>query len=274
MIDKGYLYVAYGKKYLDECITSVSSLKAVNPNSKVALVTDNPGVYSEIFDEVITLEIDKERPYINKIKGMYSSPFVKTIFVDTDTYFCHAVDEIFGILDYFDMALSICNSDYFTVYNKTGEAISGMNPYNTGVMAYRKNEVTKAILLEWEAAYLRHFNLYVQDQAAFMEALLYSNVRTYTLPTIYNARTPYPCQFIAKPVKIIHGRHNNYEKIAKKLNRNHHSARIWYPRFQIVLAYRRTSFFNFYLQLSPNIRRIVKAVFMPLIKKLGMREYI
>ena len=53
-----------------------------------------------------------------------------------------------------------------------------------------------------------------------MEALLQVDIKTYVLQSMYNARTPYPFNLIAKPVKIIHGRHNNYSNIAKKLNQN------------------------------------------------------
>ena len=115
---------------------------------------------------------------------------------------------------------------------------------------------------------------YIHDQPPFLEALLYHRIKIYTLQSIYNARTPYPFSMIARPVKIIHGRHRDYLKVAQKLNRHSGSSRIWFPRFQVVVPYRRTIFFNLYMKSGPVIKKFVKGVLGPIVSKFGLRDYI
>ncbi|MGB4839348.1 MAG: putative nucleotide-diphospho-sugar transferase [Saprospiraceae bacterium] len=270
----GYLYIAFGEKYLNEAVVSVESLLKVDPKANFTLITNSYDLVPSIFKNVILLSIDTDKPFLYKIKALSLSPYERTFFIDTDTYFCDTCIELFSLLDYFDILIAHCNNDYLDVYNKLGEAILGYYSYNTGVIIYKKRDKTIEFLKDWYNAYYKHFNLYVHDQPPFMECLLDSDIKIYVLQSIYNARTPYPLSLIARPVKIIHGRHNDYIRIAQKLNKSANCSRVWFPRFKLVLAYRRTKFFKWYMSLNPAIKIKVKNIVKPIVMKLGMRDYI
>ncbi|MCU0552957.1 MAG: hypothetical protein MUC48_26805, partial [Leptolyngbya sp. Prado105] len=97
--DIGFVYVAFGAKYIQESMISATSLKKYMPEAQVTLITDrtsNPE--SLIFDQVIRLEDppdDRIHPryygFWNKIRGIIASPHPYTMFVDSDTCFGGAV---------------------------------------------------------------------------------------------------------------------------------------------------------------------------------------
>lgn len=72
-----------------------------------------------------------------------------------------------------------------------------------------------------------------------MEALLHSESRIYVFQNIYNARTPYCISLPSLKVKLIHGRHDNYEKIRLELNSKIKN-RVWIPKNQVVLFKKKT----------------------------------
>src|SRR4051794_20716247 len=99
---EGFLYVAFGQRYLQEAEISARSLKRFT-RLPVCLVTDNEKYKSEYFDQII---IEKTRTdFVSKMIGMQKTPFEKTIFLDTDTFVCASIDKLFKGLDLFDMLL-------------------------------------------------------------------------------------------------------------------------------------------------------------------------
>jgi hypothetical protein len=271
---KGYLYIAFGEKYIQEALVSSQSLIKVDPSAKISLVTNEKLKSDNMFDHIIILNEYLEKPYLYKVKALNLSPYEYTFFIDTDTYFCEGCSELFDLLNYFDLLISPCNNDYLTVFNKESKPINGIYAYNTGVIVFKKNKRTSDFLLSWYNVYINHFDMYIHDQGPFMEALLNEDIKILVLQTMYNARTPYPFNMIAKPVKIIHGRHNDYKAIADKLNRNSHQSRIWFPRLKIVLTYRRTKLFKWYMRLDQKYKDHIKSIIKPLVIRLGMRDYI
>lgn len=255
--EQGYLYVATGHRHLAECVRSVQSLKQHVPSAHVTLVTDVPLIHP-LLDEVRCIP-PETNGYLFKIAGIRHTPYRKTFFIDTDTWFCDACEELFDLLVYYDWCIAPCPNDHFDVYNAENGIVRGYYAYNTGVIVFQKNEHTDVLLARWHAVYAARIHQYPHDQPALMEALLYAPVRLCALQTIYNARTPYPTAFIEKPVKIIHGRHRNYKKIAGRLN--HHAAynRSWLPRRLRAVPYRRPWWFRLYLGLPAQYRRWIKA---------------
>lgn len=272
-MDQGYLYIATGEKYLEEFENSCKSLLKHDSDANITLVTNKP--YDPKNPEVkIVLSTDfVEKPYLYKINSMALSPYSKTLFVDTDTYFTDECTELFKLLAFFDLCIVPCNNDNSDIYQQDDSVLKGIYPYNTGVMAFRQNNRIDALFEKWKTSYINHFDLYIHDQPPFMEALLSVDIKTLTLSSIYNARTPYPCSFIGKPVKIIHGRHNNYQKISKKLNANPNCDRLWFPRFQFVIPHKDTKFFSWYMSMKPENKEKVKRVLKPIVEKLGLMYY-
>src|SRR5688500_10192769 len=102
-MESGIIYVATGDRYRDEAVGACTSLKQCMPHVPVALFTDIPEVAS-LFDHVIVLD-NPTCDFGDKIRGIQCSPFVRTIFLDTDTCVCDDISDLFDLLDHFDLAV-------------------------------------------------------------------------------------------------------------------------------------------------------------------------
>ncbi len=102
---EGFLYIATGEKYIREAEDSARSLKKVRPDPEISLVTDRP-YESSVFSNVKVIEWDplegdprndagqSKSGFAFKLEGLLASPYAKTIYVDTDMYFCEDVPEL------------------------------------------------------------------------------------------------------------------------------------------------------------------------------------
>ena len=183
---------------------------------------------------------------------MLKSPYENTFYIDSDTYFCEKCDELFSLLDYFDLLIAPAPNDISMALIKDNKA-HGLYPYNTGVIVFKKNQAILSFFHDWKDAFQNNIKSYGQDQPAFMEAFALNTVKIYTLQHIYNFRTPF---FVTVPdakVKIIHGRHSETEfsKIKNKINKTilH---RTWNPKTKKVQLFK--SEFKLYLERKLSAR--------------------
>jgi len=235
---EGYLYIANGEKYLNEAIISAKSLRKLDDKAHITLIT-NKKIKSVIFDKIVVkpenISSWKEG-LLYSVEHIYKeSPYEKTFFLDSDTYFCGNSRELFNILDYYDVCISHAPNDTSEVKLTNEKFLKGYLPYNTGVILFKKNDDNKKLFSNWYSIYRNKFQEYTMDQVAFMEALLYSKSRVYVLQNIYNARTPFYISLPNLSVKIIHGRCPNYEKIQSELN-SVLSNRNWDPCIRRIIA--------------------------------------
>lgn len=239
---EGFLYVATGQKYIQEAKISAKSLKRHAKSAKIALVT-NKSLSSDIFDEIIVIDressIDWKTGLAFKVEGLLCSPFEKTFFLDTDTYFTDDVQELFRILDFFDILISHSPNDISKI--KIDEKkLEGLSPYNTGVIVYKNSEKVKSLFKQWKDFYTTNPAKYSSDQPALMEALLYHDIKIYVLSYVYNFRLP---SFITLPplkVKLLHGRSSNYDRLDRIINKYPHNHRTWSPYWGMMFKnYRR-----------------------------------
>lgn len=229
----GYLYIVTGRRYIDEAILSAQSLRRTFPEADITLVADQE-VNDSVFDEV------KVRPYSakNRREGfqykalhMYSSsPYKKTFFVDSDTFFVEACQELFDLLEYFDICVALDINDNYRI-EVDGNMLEGYFPYNTGVIIFRRSAANEKFFQMWR----KQYDTDLHDQPLFMRALLQAEVKIYSMHTIYNARIPGMVSFLPEKVKLIHGRHEDYPAVARKLNWNILN-RVWIPLEQVVLV--------------------------------------
>ncbi|MDV3347123.1 hypothetical protein SPB21_11570 [Leptothoe sp. ISB3NOV94-8A] len=237
---KGYLYVAAGERFVREAIGSARSLRHVDENAQIALVTDQP-IESDAFDQVIVRPTTTEtynHGLLYKVQHLYhSSPYTETLFIDSDTYICENISHIFDLLDFFDVAIAQDPTDVNRAKSPQSlQRLKASDLYNTGVILYTKNERNDHLFDHWLKTYqtkLKQSTLGKEnDQTSFMEAWLKSTSKIYVLSHAWNARTPFFFT-LNQSVKIIHGRHPNYEAIKVKLNKPHPSRhRCWLPVHQ------------------------------------------
>lgn len=211
----GYLYIATGIKFIDEAVRSAQSLRRVFPQADITLIADR-GVDYSVFDEVKVFPDSansRREGFRYKVFHMYAhSPYENTFFVDSDTYFLEDCRELFDLLSYFDICMMLDINDNYLI-EVDGKKLEGYYPYNTGVIVFRRSAENRKLFEAWRDQY----DVGVHDQPLFMKALLQANPKIYSLHTIYNARTPGLVAFLPEKVKLIHGRHQDYQDVARKL---------------------------------------------------------
>jgi len=245
MVQKGYLYVAAGDKYIQEATISAKSLRQVDKDADITLVADRE-VNSDLLNLFNDIKIRSciQTPLERKAfraKSVYDdSPYQKTFHIDTDTYFYENCQALFELLDYFDICMTAGNRTTDVYINE--QLLRGYASYNAGFFLYRKNSKTEYLFHEWRRNYEKKiregFTRPEGDQASFMRALLKSEVRVHILPHVWNTRLPF-YNVLNDSVKIIHGRSDDFEKLRLKLNEST-SHRCWDPVHQRCL-YRKPS---------------------------------
>ena len=203
------MYIAYSSmKYVNEAIFSAASLKKHHPKLKIMLITDLIDKVKRIKHPFDILErIDPKEVAIRcKIKFMYpKSPFDRTIFIDTDTYVSLPIDDMFAVLDKFDIAVAhdfarkrtvnhhkkdvkIPGGYGFSKLKEYAEIPYAFPEFNTGIIAYKKSDQVKGFFEAWVKTYKQFKSHTPYDQPSFRVALWNSNLRIHTLPLEYNCR--------------------------------------------------------------------------------------
>jgi hypothetical protein len=199
-MDRGFLYIATGARYVEAAAHSASSLRAAMPECKIALVTD--GDAPAIFDFVFP--VSPEDGYRAKILGMINSPFDHTIMLDVDTYVARDLSEVFVLLERFDMALVHAPN---RVTLPLDDVPASYPEFNTGVIAYRGNAVTDRVLRAWLVEYdrLQERKPPSKDQPSFRRVAYHDpDLRMVTLTPEFNQRFTMAGYF-NQPVRVLHG---------------------------------------------------------------------
>lgn len=223
---QGYVYAAFGTKYIDEAKVSAKSLRAVEPSAHITLFTDNQ-LSIEGFDHIREIELPtnsgerNEFGYLKdgfslKIAALCESPYNKTCFVDTDTFFLDSCSELFDYLDHYDILAAQDPSDDSQIEIE-GKVYANYFAYNTGVICYNQNEKVQSFLRSWMRSWQENIGYFLTDQTAFMYSLINSQIKMYALSPLYNFRFQFFVSVKGR-VKVLHGRHTNLELLGKKIN--------------------------------------------------------
>lgn len=228
--EHGILYVSTGGDYRAETLRSARSAKEHMPSIPIALFTDKPPGDSDrdLFDFIEIIESPRFS-FFDKIIPLTKTPFDKTLFVDTDTVFLQPVDELFAVLDQFDLAC--CHAVWrqsLGMQHLAPDIPDCFVEINTGVLAYRHTDEMMQLIRGWERIYASQLELDTppkNDQPAFRKALYSSSVKPCVLPPEYNLRTPFP-MFKGRgiPPKILHGRGDSLEWALKVIDRGTYMA--------------------------------------------------
>lgn len=211
---RGIIYVATGEKHLQEALISARQAAKLMPDLSLSIFTDQ-AVPEGLFDHVYpaaTGEMGRRA----KIRAMLESPYEQTLYLDTDTYICQPCEDIFWVLERFDLA--VAHEVYRNEY-KFEEFPGSFPSFNTGVVVFNKNPLVSKFLSSWEESYETVFSKKRKaDQPAFRHTLFHSKVNFYVLPTEYNFRTNYPVVLGGfASVKILHDRSPCLEELAELL---------------------------------------------------------
>lgn len=221
-MNQGVVYVATGEKCLNEARASAWSLRENSPGIHVTLFTD-ADIQADCFDAVRIMDKVESGP-LNKIRYIANSPYRKSLYLDSDTYICQDISDLFLILDRFDLAAA------HAPIRKTlniAEIPAAFPEFNAGVILYRMSEPVIWFLDDWMKTYhymnttMPELNTYyikedVPDQPSFRICIYKSGLRIATLSPEYNCR--YLPVYLNETVKIIHGRYQQMAKVAKLIN--------------------------------------------------------
>lgn len=253
---KGILYVATGEKFLLESVKSARSVKRHMPDCPMSICTDQPNHPAlDIFDDVREINYPTHS-FLDKITPLAETPYDKTLFLDTDTFIMDSVDDVFLLLDRFDLAYCHAPERYCPKISIKSCPTSFTEP-NTGVFAYRKTDEVLRTFDDWKRRYLIHLEqVKVHDQPAFREALFHSSLNLYVLPPEYNTRTPFPVfKGGQMKTKILHGRNPSLALAKGQINK----------RLGI-----RVYDFGKYERMRWKLKNLWKRLFNPALKDRGM----
>ena len=232
--DCGFLYVATGRKFLQESINSAQSVRKHMPTVATCCFTDEVESARPYFDIVLPVENPTGTSF-DKMGPLARTPFKRTIFVDTDTLFLSSMMDVFDLLFHFEIAA--VPDPFWCEY-------AGIPPcfmhLNTGLVAYQNTPRTKAFFDCWIMEYQREFEEAgrpkdMQDQPSFQKILFYSDLRLYLLPQEYNLRLICP-QLVRvwARAKMLHARHHDLADLGDRLNA-HNDVRVIWPNYRHFL---------------------------------------
>ncbi|MFK7936111.1 MAG: hypothetical protein AB8G22_21535, partial [Saprospiraceae bacterium] len=145
-LQNGYLYIATGQKYIDEALVSLRSLRRFVPDAHATLITDEPFKHPAFNRVQIFSSADFASSWtgglLYRVAAMGTTPYQKTFFIDSDTYFTDSCEELFRLLDFFDVLVASSPADVSNI-ELDGEALQGYTPHHMGVIVFRKNEKTQ-----------------------------------------------------------------------------------------------------------------------------------
>jgi hypothetical protein len=223
-MSKGIIFIAIGEKWRNEAILAATKVKRFNPEIPITVFTDH-FFSSPVFDEVRVAQPDSN-PLLTKTLWMSQSPYEQTLFLDTDILLCDSIDDIFMLLDRFDLAvphapyrltgmgLSIPLPDFLTL--GVPDCFPGMN---TGMILFNRSQKVQTFLNKWGENHLKLCTILPKapNQPAFRTALYHSDLRFTIIPEEYHCRFIYPFKVCGK-VKVLHGRHPDMDLITERIN--------------------------------------------------------
>ena len=215
MLNRGVIYYLYNKNivYLDYNIKSAESVKKHMPKLDITLCSPfkSDEIDSDCFDNFVVYDNkDIGDNWIFKMELLIKTPYDQTMFVDSDTYFCDSVVELYELLDRFDFVTTLEHQ-----YAHEQKYLQGFPQINGGMFLWNNNDK-----MEWlfeEAIRFKTRKKRGSDQAALRHALYYSDVRYAIVPWEYNCHYHYPGYLCGK-VKLLHAKSDDFERDEKLFN--------------------------------------------------------
>lgn len=219
MSDEGFLYVAYGNKYIEEAKRSIISLRRFS-RKPIVVYSDRHEAFNRVAPGVSSWPLPpttsdvKANPKLLKMVCLERTPFSRTIFLDTDTLFARDPSSLFQCCS----SYSVCaaHAPVREVLHQP-DIPSWFPELNTGVIVFNAKAVAHGLFEKWKIEMKR---LEVKrDQPAFRRALFKSKdrLRFLVLPPEFNLRTEMPW-FVGGNSKtiVLHGRNAAAERMALK----------------------------------------------------------
>lgn len=226
---EGVVYVASGRKYVEEAARSRRTLLSSLNTYPVCLITDEEPPDGPWDHVIVTKKCT--RTFQDKIE-MRQSPFERTIFLDTDTRVLASLDPVFDLLKRFDI---VAHQTPFGLWYDLDGVPDAFPEFNTGVIAFRRSPVVDRFFESWHRYFseLGRYRL-SEDQVSFRKALYESDLRYAWLPPEYNIM-PYMPTRLGGKVVVAHGR-DKVEWMIREVSESD-EWRAWVPRLGLIPDY-------------------------------------
>lgn len=220
----GIIFIAIGEKWIQEACRAASGVRHFMADIPITVFADHE--FNSPFIEKVVAGIPGVNPLLTKTKWMSQSPYDQTLFLDTDITLCDSIDDIFMLLNRFDLAVPhapyrLANMGLPGVFpDFLSEDIPACFPgMNTGMLLFKKSLKVQDLFCKWNDYHERLCKLIpgAPQQPAFRTALYHSDLRFAIIPEEYHCRFIYPFKVCGK-VKVLHGRHPDLELVAHRLN--------------------------------------------------------
>lgn len=190
----GVLYIVTTNRdmrYLNAAIESAKSVCRHSPGLKIHLYSDQNGL-NMISDLNISpfdsMGLIKEPHYRSKVDYISKSPFINTLYLDSDTRIMGDISEMYVLLERFDIALAHAHRRYRDSTNQKWrmDIPCSFPQYNGGVILFRNCDKVISFLKLWGEDF--HNANFIKDQVTLRELLWLSDLQISTLPPEYNLR--------------------------------------------------------------------------------------
>tara|TARA_R100000008_G_scaffold82804_1_gene67444 strand:+ start:1585 stop:2319 length:735 start_codon:yes stop_codon:yes gene_type:complete len=186
---RGVLYIAFGEQFLKELRLSAESVKKHNPDLHITVFSDK-AVDSPFVDDQRIIDVTHLRP---KIDYIHETPYEETLFIDTDVIVDYNIEEMFEILERYDIGaahdLARKRKKYSAVIPEYGQIPYCFSEVNTGVMVFKKNEEVEELFRLWRKYFYKYYRYAPWDQPSFRISLWESDAELYVFPVEYNIRS-------------------------------------------------------------------------------------
>ncbi len=237
-MNKAIIWIASGKKYINEAIISAKSAMKHNPDITRILCTPSSNEIDKPFvdDPFSSIMLLPERQhdlwfldctsYLLDVIGKI--PADKVLLLDTDTYVCDDLSDYFTILDRFDIVGTHApgRETAPSIYNVP----ASFPELHIGGLAFNQNITIRRVFESWFKLFKEKQDIYKEnDQAPLRDTLWFGDVDIYAMPPEFCFRFPFG-GLVRGKVKVLHGRSRMpYKQIEEMVNREWRKIRV-FPR--------------------------------------------
>ncbi len=235
---RGFVYVATGSRYRSEAREAARRLRSHHPTDRICLVTDQ--AEGEVFWDDLVLLDQPCFGFQDKL-AMVQCPYERFLFLDTDTLVAAPLEDLFTLLDRFD----VIGQQLFEGHDYGLTDVPDAFPeFNTGVLGFRRSDRVSEFFGSWRKSYMAflaqntagayHYSN-VSDQKSFRCALYFSGLRHAVLGPEFNF-IPHHTNLACSAVKILHSRAGPAaENLLGRLN-DWSGTRAYTPELDVVVG--------------------------------------
>lgn len=196
----------------------LQSIRAIYGRAiEVVLYTSFTDYRNADIDEIFDIA-NPSFSFLDKVHAMNVVPREKVLALDCDTLMLKNIDEMFSLLDHYDIAAAHARNRWTYFLENVPDSFP---EFNTGVVLFKRSEKVNRFLRDWFEKYTEQLRsgkkLPSGNQPAFRETFFFSDLRHATLTPEYNCQFEM-CSMVSHTVKILHGRTSNFNEVIETIN--------------------------------------------------------